>query len=316
MGEFVAAPTESNFEGIVPLPEGNVWYESVGLPSDTTPLVIVHGGPGYTDYLDTLKGLANYGRPTVLYDQLGCGKSDRPEDPALWTLERSVKELEQVIGEVSSQFGNKNFHLLGHSFGATVVAEYLLRKEPDNVSCVILASPLLNTELYIKDTNKLINQLPDPAGFRRDIAEFEKNGTEGTPQHNAFQRRVKEFENLHTYGEGAVNHPAKLAADESFGEGPYLTMWGPSEFMATGNLVGLDLTKELRSLHYPILYTGGELDAVVPERLAFFRELTPGSEVVIFNGAAHMPHLEQTDLYNEVVERFLRENEVETTKSL
>jgi len=32
----------------------------------------------------------------IFYDQLGCGDSDRPEDPSLWTLERFVDELAAV----------------------------------------------------------------------------------------------------------------------------------------------------------------------------------------------------------------------------
>jgi len=32
----------------------------------------------------------------VTYDQLGCGQSDRPTDPRLWTIARYVEEVETV----------------------------------------------------------------------------------------------------------------------------------------------------------------------------------------------------------------------------
>ena len=37
------------------------------------------------------------GREVVFWDQLGCGRSTRPSDPALWTMERSVAEMDAVV---------------------------------------------------------------------------------------------------------------------------------------------------------------------------------------------------------------------------
>src|SRR2546423_8874868 len=57
------------------------WYRFVGDPnSATTPLLALHGGPGSThNYFGPLEALGSE-RPVVLYDQIGCGKSDRPTD--------------------------------------------------------------------------------------------------------------------------------------------------------------------------------------------------------------------------------------------
>jgi proline iminopeptidase len=35
-------------------------------------------------------------RRVIFYDQLGCGNSDRPDNPAPWTVSRFVEELAQV----------------------------------------------------------------------------------------------------------------------------------------------------------------------------------------------------------------------------
>jgi proline iminopeptidase len=73
-------------EGTIEVPGGRVWYRSVG--EGGTPLLCLHGGPGFTHYyLEPLEALAGR-RRVIFYDQLGCGRSDRPDDASLWTVER------------------------------------------------------------------------------------------------------------------------------------------------------------------------------------------------------------------------------------
>ncbi|TMC53707.1 MAG: alpha/beta fold hydrolase, partial [Chloroflexi bacterium] len=82
-------------QGYVPVTGGRVWYQVVGR-GDGVPLLLLHGGPGAPhDYLEPLAALAAE-RPVIFYDQLGCGQSDKPDDPSLWTLERFVAELGQL----------------------------------------------------------------------------------------------------------------------------------------------------------------------------------------------------------------------------
>jgi len=74
------------------------------------------GGPGRPG--DDLRDpqhlpLVERGYRVVTYDQPGCGASDKPDDPRLWTIGRYVEEVETLrraldLGEV---------HLLGHSWG-------------------------------------------------------------------------------------------------------------------------------------------------------------------------------------------------------
>ncbi len=99
-------------EGYVQVPGGKVWYRIVGGGS-ATPLLLLHGGPGFTShYLDRLQQLSDE-RPVVSYDQLGAGRSERPEDMRLWRVERFVEEL----AELRAELGLARVHLLGHSWG-------------------------------------------------------------------------------------------------------------------------------------------------------------------------------------------------------
>ena len=65
-------------------------------------------------------------RPAIVYDQLGCGRSDHPDDDSLWTVDRSVAEVDQV----REALGLDRCHLLGQSWGGWLAIEYMCREPP------------------------------------------------------------------------------------------------------------------------------------------------------------------------------------------
>ena len=72
--------------GFATVPGGRVWYRILG-DGLGTPLLTLHGGPGVPhDGFEPLESFAEH-RPVVFYDQLGCGRSERPDDDSLWTVE-------------------------------------------------------------------------------------------------------------------------------------------------------------------------------------------------------------------------------------
>ena len=103
-------------EGYIDVPGGKVWYRAVGDNAEanpSTPLLCLHGGPGFTHYyLEPLEALADR-RRVIFYDQLGCGRSDRPGDLSLWNVDRFVEELAQV----RSALNLDRLHLFGSSWG-------------------------------------------------------------------------------------------------------------------------------------------------------------------------------------------------------
>lgn len=104
-----------------------------------TPIVFVHGGPGTPDLAGDsayFGQLASSGHDVYVYDEVGSGGSTRLADVTEYTLAQDVVDLE----EIRSQIGAVRMILIGHSYGARVVAAYLAA-HPDHVDRVVLSSP-------------------------------------------------------------------------------------------------------------------------------------------------------------------------------
>ena len=137
------------------VPGGRVWYRIMGT-GDRTPLLLLHGGPGGRSCaFAVLSDLAG-DRRVIYYDQLGSGRSDRPNDLALWRTERFVEELDAVRKALDL----RELHILGHSWGGTLATEYLLTKGQQGVVSVTLSSPLISTPRWLEDTRQLRLTLP------------------------------------------------------------------------------------------------------------------------------------------------------------
>src|SRR4051794_13718082 len=96
-------------EAMIPVPGGRVYVRVNGtLAGPRPPVVFLHGGPGGTHatYLDAL-ALADE-RAVILYDQLDSGRSDRPNNPANWTVARFTDE----VSAVARALGVRRWHVL------------------------------------------------------------------------------------------------------------------------------------------------------------------------------------------------------------
>ncbi|GAG22151.1 unnamed protein product, partial [marine sediment metagenome] len=155
-------------EGYVPVPGGQVWFRAVGSRA-AVPLLTLHGGPGAGhDYLETLEELAS-DRPVVFYDQLGCGRSDQPDDRSLWRIERFVEEVNAVREALELD----RVHLLGQSWGGWLAIEYMLTK-PAGVVSLVLASTSASIPEFVRESTRLKAELP--ADVRETLERYETAG--------------------------------------------------------------------------------------------------------------------------------------------
>ena len=276
-------------EGWVDVDGGSVWYRLVGDGTDSVPLVSLHGGPGYPSA--SLRPLQAIGtdRPVLLYDQLGCGNSDRPEDERLWTVERSVAELSDLIEHLDFDAVD----LLGHSWGTMLAVDFYLF-DPAVVRSMVLASPALSASRWSDDCDRLISLMPEELRAIHDNPDASEDEIE---------HLNTEFKKRYIF-RGAEEHEARKAAGGGFGTAVYDAMWGPNEFTPTGVLKDYDRTGDLGRIGVPVLYTCGRYDEATPESTQYYASLTPGARVKVFEDSAHFAHLEQTDEFISEVNRF------------
>jgi proline iminopeptidase len=50
-----------------------------------------------------------------------------------------------------------------------------------------------------------------------------------------------------------------------------MTMWGPSEFTATGSLRTYERAERLKELNLPVLFTAGRYDEATPSSVEYYR---------------------------------------------
>ncbi|HOL96218.1 MAG TPA: proline iminopeptidase-family hydrolase [bacterium] len=284
-------------EGYLPLHEGLIWYRLAGPPRGV-PLLILHGGPGIPhDYLKPLEQLADE-RPVVFYDQLGCGRSDRPDAPSLWTVERYTQEL-KTLREL---LGLYRFHLFGHSWGSILAAEYAFTR-PEGLLSLIFAGPAFSIPRVIQDAERLKAGLPDPVRSALD-AQIRQGATDSLE----FRQAVYEYQHHHICRIRPFPKPYQQASG-GMGVQVLETMLGLSIFTVAGNLKTYDCVSRLPELRVPVLLTCGRYDQSTPETAAEYQSRIPASRLVVFENSSHMPHLEEPESYLRIIRDFLREVE-------
>ncbi len=284
-------------EGFIPV-EGDyrVWYRFVGggAEQENIPLLTLHGGPGVPhDYITDMAALASEKRRVIFYDQLGCGRSDKPDDPSLWTIERSVRE----IGIVRRALGLKSVHLWGQSFGGLFALEYALNK-PEGLASLLLASSTSSIPLWIAEANRLREALP--LDVQETLLRHEQAGTTDDPE---YQQAMMVFYDRHVIRLNPIPGHVQRALDQ-VGQ-VYYTMNGPSEFHVIGTIKDWDRTDRLGEIRVPTLITSGRFDESTPLQNEVMHKGIAGSQWVLFEQSSHMAHVEERERYLSTVRAFL-----------
>jgi proline-specific peptidase len=281
-------------EGRIPFRGYETWYRDVG-PVGGVPLVCLHGGPGSSHhYFEPLEELAADGRRVVLYDQLGCGASDRPDDPDLWTVELFVAEVDAVRGAL----GLERIHLLGSSWGSMLGIEYALTK-PAGLVSLTLNSPPTAAETWKAEAKRLRDELPEHV--KRVLAEHEAAGTTDDPEYEAAEG---EFWRRHICR--IDPQPACVARGRAAkNRAVYEALWGVSEWNPNGKLRDWDVRPRLGEIDAPTLVTSGRYDECTPKLAEEAQRGIRGAERVLFEESSHMAFIEEPERFRAVLSDFL-----------
>ena len=280
--------------GTIEVTGGRVWYRRIGQGAGC-PLLVLHGGPGAASYyVEPFAERAAVGRPVVVYDQLGCGRSETPDDPSLWTLDRCCTELD----DVRRQLGLERCHLFGQSWGGWLSIEYLSRGT-QGVESVVLASTSASMPEFVAAAHRLIEEMPDP--WRGTLLRLGELEAYDDPD---YQEAVMEFYRRHL----CRLDPWPDCVVKSMSQMPnqiYLTMNGPTEFDVIGTLRTWDRTADLGRITIPTLVTVGRYDEIPPSCAQTIVDGIAGAKLEIFEQSGHMAHEEESERYAAVVTEFL-----------
>jgi L-proline amide hydrolase len=285
-------------EGYVDFRDYRTWYRVGGdLASGVAPLLALHGGPGSTHhYFAPLEALATE-RPVVVYDQIGCGGSDRPKD-----IEWSVDVFRAEVDAVRSQLGLDRIHLLGTSWGGMLALEHVL-SGADGIVGLILSSTLASVDQWAAEQLKLRNALPG------DVVEvFERHERAGTYDDPEYNRAMEAYFDRHFY-RGLKPRPELERMNAGKAVDVYNAMQGPNEWTVTGALRGWDVRDRLVEIDVPTLVIRGRHDMSTDPISATLVNGIKGAREVVLENSSHTPVLEETDQYLEAISKFMRDAE-------
>ncbi|NGO11806.1 proline iminopeptidase-family hydrolase [Streptomyces sp. HC44] len=290
---------EPNHTGTVDFNGWSTWYRTTGEPG-RTPLVVLHGGPGAGhDYTLRIAGIAQQGRQVVHYDQLGIGHSTHlPGKGAdFWTVQLFLDELDHLLKALGIADA---YHLLGQSWGGMLAAEHAVRR-PAGLRGLVIANSPASMELWLSAASGLRAALPPEV--RRILDEHEAAGTTDSPDYRAAE---KVFYDRHVCR--VVPNPpeveatwANVAADPTV----YHTMNGPNEFHVIGTMKDWSVIDRLHLIDVPTLLVSGRYDEATPATVQPYADRVRDVRWEIFEQSSHMPHVEEEELYLQVVGAFL-----------
>ena len=272
------------------------------------PLVVLHGGPGAShDYfLPWLLPLARDHR-LIFLDERGSGRSERLEDPAQYTVEAMVADVEAV----RRALGLGKIDLLGHSFGGVLAQAYAFA-HPEALSHLVLCSTFHSTRAMNEVFRRMKEKMP--AELRERIDRMEAAGLYGHGKDYEKNRYTSDYM-IAAWGEGYFPYIYRRRPDpnhDPVANGVmswelYREMWGShGEFVIDGNLAAVEYADRLPTIRTPTLVTVGDHDECDPSLAREMQRLIPGAELVVLPESGHMTFVDQPALFLRAVDGFLR----------
>lgn len=174
-------------------------------------------------------------------------------------------------------------HVVASSMGGTIAQE-LVTRHPERVSSLILHGTWAKTDRHFAE---IVRSWQTLARYSATPAEF-------------FVASGVWFVAPWVYNSGTIDSWAAAAAENQYAQ-------TADAFCRTAEaLISHNCAERLRDVTCPTLVTVGSLDICTPARYAReLVELIPGSRLHVFEGAGHMPYVEEPARFTEVVQEFL-----------
>jgi pimeloyl-ACP methyl ester carboxylesterase len=261
-------------------------------------VVLLHGKSFSGDYwTDVIRLLTAQGYRVIVPDQLGFGKSAKPD------IRYSFDLLARNTKALLDRLGIKQAAIIGHSFGG-MLAVYFARDYPEATQVLVLENPI-----GLEDYRSAIPPQPLAALFATEMAQ--------TPEtYRAFMKVF--FVGWPSFAEKSVQQFSRLLESPEY---PRLAL---ASALTYEMIYEEPIRHEYKLLQMPVLLIIGQNDRSVFFRryaspdaikpLGHWAELgreavkdLPHGRLVEINGSGHIPHIEQPAAYDAALTAFLRE---------
>ncbi len=294
------APLHYAKEGYVDAGRGvRLFYRLLGTGPDT--VVMIHGGPGLTmDYfLEDLAPLAEH-NTLLFYDQRGTGRSTLVSDSVSLDAQRFVEDVEAI----RKHFGIERLTLLGHSWGAAVVALYAMRY-PEHLSRIIIIGGLPLQKYQLTEAFTQMEAKRDSNTLKRMRELFAARLADPGNTDVCTAYYTLWFQPF--FG----NHKSASGSKGNFCAGTFASrrnkMLSVDKF-TMASLGQWDWRSSLSQVRVPALVIHGTMDPLPLDGAKAWASVLPNGQLLLLDGVGHFPYLEVPDRFFEVVNEFLRKN--------
>ena len=270
-------------------------YVEVG---EGEPVILVHGIP--TDYRAWSGQIGPFSRKyhVIAYSRRLAQPNRNEMDYEKSTVENNSADLVSLI----QHLGFSSVHLVGHSYGGFAAA-YCASRNPALIQTLTLIEPAVSTMLLknLKSRSEFIGLLLAHPSIAISAARFQRGSLD--PSLKAF--REGDFDAALRFNlDGIMN---RHGAFEQLSE-PLRIMTEENErtvgeLMAEVPVFGRE---EASTISAPtLLIHGTDSPKVLHAIVDRLRKAVPNSETSIISGAAHFPHFEKPQEFNDLVLGFL-----------
>jgi len=291
------------------------WVMIRGESLANPPLVLLHGGPGFSE----MRSFRHFNAPleksftVVNWDQRGTGKSfDRRIPKSSMTVEQFIADLDDLVDAVRKRLGKNKVAIFGHSWGSALGVLYAARF-PEKVAAYVGSGQIGDWPAGELSSYAFVLAEVERRNNRKAVKELR---AVGAPPHTAKKLWVQR-----TWLDRVEGHPGGM----SLWKLGRIVLGGPESsifdlpnilrgFLFSVDAMGaevsaLNLVKAVPRLQMPVFFFLGRRDHQVPAEtsVAYFDVLTaPSKKLVWFEESRHEPFVEEPAKFNAAMAALVR----------
>ncbi|MCB2156088.1 alpha/beta hydrolase [bacterium] len=258
--------------------------------AEGTPLFLMHGGPGGTDYLFPYFAVR---AAEAGYRAIGICQRGTPGSPSdgPFTADANIEDMEAV----RQYLGAERIGVLGHSWGG-VLSTFYSSRHPERVERLTLICPIGPRKGWLVGFRKRVEQRLSAAESARVRQLKEQADAAPTPEERG--RLMAERSNIMVHTYYAPLHREGKPGLANLTWEVYESVMASVEdwYNNTDWELGLD------GLDCPITIIHGEQDVVPPSVPRDYANLFPTAHFIAMKTAGHFPWLEEPEEFNAHLE--------------